>query len=73
MKVEIEKNVPVPKVIGPSTAKYPWATMEVGDSFLSHVSKIACLVSARAQAERKTGRKFITRTTPEGVRVWRVA
>ena len=73
MKVKIEKNVPVPERYSRSSAKYPWNTMEVGDSFLSHVSKIACLVSARAQAERKTGRKFITRTTPEGVRVWRVA
>ena len=73
MKVEIEKNVPITEWYGRSSAKYPWATMEVGDSFLSHVSNIAHLVSARALAERKTGRKFITRTTPEGVRVWRVA
>jgi len=73
MKVEIEKNVPVPEWCGRSKAKYPWATMEVGDSFLSHVSKITCLGTVKAMAERKTGRKFIARTTPEGVRVWRVA
>ena len=73
MKVEIEKNVPVPEWHGRSGAKYPWDTMEVGESFIAQCKNINSLSTARNNAERRYNRKFSCRTTPEGVRVWRVA
>jgi hypothetical protein len=73
---KIENHVPMPKP-GDGKRKYPWAQLELGQSFL-----IPCdtweregvqfsLTSCRRGAE-KTGKKFATRQVDGGVRVWRV-
>lgn len=72
MQIQIEKNVPMNGHAG-RTSKYPWAAMQVGDSFLAHVKYISSLSSAKTQAENRHKMKFSCRTTPEGVRVWRIA
>jgi len=71
---EINKNVPIPPPSrGPgASSKYPFAKMEVGDSFLADVSPSKVSSSARAWAKRKGGR-FVTRIEGDHVRVWRVA
>ena len=69
--MQIEKNVPMPN----ARTDYPYKYMEVGDSVLIDHS-CGNLGAAQAYAHvygRQAGRKFRTRTIPEGLRVWRVA
>jgi hypothetical protein len=69
---KVEKNVPIPpkgRTIGPY--KYPFAYMEVGDSFfVKNGNPKRISVSCRGYTIRKSG-KFCCRTVPGGVRVWR--
>lgn len=76
----IEKNIqPINyrKTIG--RARYPFLKMKTGDSFLVSLegnevsSKIQHRVaSAFLWVHRKTKKRFISRTTKEGIRCWRV-
>jgi hypothetical protein len=76
--VDIEKNVPLPIRVKPS--KYPWAEMQVGDSFLflpqdgestRDTQLRAC--NAASQWGRRHTTRFTVRTLKDGnVRVWRV-
>lgn len=72
----IEKNIPVPPG---NHSKYPFAKMEVGDSFLvkSEGKEPKNLISSIRQASynctKKSGMKFRARIEGENVRVWRVA
>ena len=75
----IEKNVPLPARQNARPARYPFADMEVGDSFLvpgkgstkdqSHISAYAIMVAKRLGG----GRKFATRQVGADLRVWRIA
>lgn len=80
-RVRIDRDIPIPEsrthggrrgASGGATGKYPWAEMEVGDSFLvknvrqQHMGQLASAAGARL------GRKFSTRTVENGVRVWRI-
>ena len=59
---KIEKNVPMPV-----TSKiYPFAEMEIGDSFEFPAEKSS---SVRAQVTKMKPKKFATR----GCRIWRIA
>jgi hypothetical protein len=73
---EIEKNVPlVGKGIG-RNAKYPLASMEIGDSFvvpLKYPEQRNALNSAVSIFAKRHGRKFATRRIDNSVRVWRIA
>lgn len=75
MEIKIEKNVPIPKPNGSGRpAKYPWKSMEVGDSFfVNGGTKTTTLSNSAAYQRALTGRKFAVRTEGEGVRVWRIA
>lgn len=66
----IEENVPIPPRIkhGGRKAKYPIPDMKVGNSIL--VAERTGRPSLAYWTE-KTGAKFITRTTGDGIRVWR--
>jgi hypothetical protein len=70
---KVEKNIPVPpKSRGTGSYKYPFAYMEVGDSFfVKNGNSKRISVSCRGYAIRKGG-KFSCRTLPGGVRVWRI-
>lgn len=74
-EITIDKNVPMPNRWSNSGRKpiYPWLTMEVGDSFLmpDHVKRPMEHVSKASR--RYAPRRFASRTTPEGTRIWRVA
>jgi hypothetical protein len=76
--VAVDRNIPIPSELGRAATpgswqpKYPWANMAIGDSFLVPGAKSGWW-SAYHKAGRRLGRTFIVRTTPEGLRCWRVA
>ena len=79
--IPIDKGVPIPAYVpGPpvgSAPKYPWRTMEVGDSFFVGHMDSQQVSSGAAAAGRKLSRRFVTRRLIEdgiaGIRVWRTA
>jgi hypothetical protein len=73
-KVRIRKNVPVP----PPNKKWRWDEMEIGDCIDAHFNEpgnearfIRQMRVQASRAGRKYGRKFRTRVTPRGLRIWR--
>lgn len=73
--MEIEKGIPLsdPRALAnKGRSKYPWAQMEVGDSFHARVSSNSLRTTA-AHFARKTGWKFVVRKDGEGARAWRIA
>ncbi len=71
--IAIEKNIPIPNTKG-RKAKYPFATMEVGDSFLlEKVPKNTVLNAARSWAIRhKKKHVFTIRFIDGNTRIWRI-
>ena len=74
--IPIDKNIPMPKPprgVG-KKYNYPWKDMQIGDSFLypSHVNYGTARGNVEVEKQR-LGRKFALRTTPEGLRCWRIA
>ena len=64
---KIEKNIPIPNI------KYPFAELEIGDSFyveggrnVTSAVRVAAFTFAK-----KTNTSFVTRTVENGVRIWR--
>lgn len=80
MTYKIEKGLPIPQSpTGIKTHEYPFADMEVGDSFFvedigkrSSVSSAAVSFAGRQAGYGKTFRASIRRDGT-GLRVWRVA
>lgn len=66
--VQIEKGIPIPGRGGSS--KYPWADLQVGDSFLLS-SDNAPSASSLSTGAKKAGIKIKVREVENGVRVWR--
>lgn len=67
--IKIDKGVPlVPKCANGKLSKYPWRTMNVGDSFFCTTKNIQ---SACSYAALRTGFKFESRKENNGFRVWR--
>lgn len=65
----VEKGIPIPE----TRAKYPFKTMEVGESVLiadesvwARASNAAFMVGARG------GKRFKTRKMSDGLRIWRI-
>jgi len=64
--MKVESNIPMP-------SKFPFAGMEVGDSFLVPEGVLRATVTVAAlRYGRKNGMKFTVRKVPEGFRCWRV-
>ena len=72
MTIEVEKGVPLPDSKWRGAAKYPWLTLEVGDSFFVPGIKSASRISGQWWVQKRTGRKFTKRAVDGGVRVWRI-
>ena len=80
MTYTIEKNVPLPSNVG-RHATYPYADMEVGDSFfveaLENVRSVGGSLRGSAYAyakrQKETGKRFSVRQSGDGFRVWRTA
>jgi hypothetical protein len=73
--IKADSRHPMPDGIGVGRpAKYPWATMKVGDSFLfpTNLKSQSCYNIAKYGGLRN-GVKFSVRKTDEGYRCWRIA
>jgi hypothetical protein len=71
--VAIEKGVPIPTGTRAS-ARYPFATMEIGDSILvPGTSKQLARSHALNFKKTNPGWDYKTRTTNEGMRIWRIS
>lgn len=72
----VDKGIPVPAKAAGRPSVYPFATMEIGDSFFvpgdsrKLVNSLARTAHYHAQ---KSGKKFATRMADGGARVWRIA
>jgi hypothetical protein len=65
--IKIESGIPMP-------AKFPFAEMKVGDSFLvpEGMNKSTVAVYANRYAKKTGYAKFTVRKTAEGYRCWRI-
>ena len=70
MTVKVEKGIPVSR---DRYNKYPWRQMSVGDSFLFPQGIKSANTYSSAYGASKDGKKFVTRSTADGYRCWRVA
>jgi len=75
---QIERNIPMPEPSKGVRNKYPWAKLQIDESFLVPCGEyevpelMNSLTSCRAAAQRKTGFRFSLRKIKgQGVRVWR--
>lgn len=75
IKVGVESGIPVPpkpRPGGGASRKYPFPSMEVGDSFFMPKGKPRVIATAACMFARPRGWKFTCRVVDGGVRVWRV-
>lgn len=75
MAYTVDKGIPCPaRPSGPNPNKYPFAQMEVGDSFNCPLSERASVSVLMRRYGAATGTKFTSRkdSTTQTVRVWRV-
>ena len=68
MTIKIDKEIPIP---GPRY-KYPFSEMDVGDSIAISAADANSMRSSAKYHSEKTGKKFISRTDGDKVRLWRV-
>ena len=69
MNYKIEKDVPMPT----PSVMYPFADMEVGDSFLANLAERPKISTYMNRHKKTTGKKFKTRKISDSeCRVWRV-
>lgn len=81
MTFAIEKNIPMAQLASCSRKFYPFAEMEIGDSFFvpasaeyttrQLVSRMGS--STRHAAKKHSPKKWACRKQADGVRVWRIA
>ena len=69
INLEVEKSVPLPE----GKKRYPYASMDVGDSFFVGDGKLQVVCNANYRASKRLGMQFIARKEAQGVRVWRVS
>jgi len=76
---DIERDVPLPERGAKTKAKYPFAKMKIGDSFLvrapgGYCSALSSRVgqAANYRAKAYPGERYTTRRVPGGLRVWRI-
>lgn len=74
-KIGIDKNVPIPTKAD-RTTKYPWADMEIGDSFFVPKANKNTIASTSAAASVKYRHSYktveVVQGRTKGVRVWRI-
>lgn len=75
--IQIDKNIPIPPrpTLPGRPSKYPFAEMEVGDSFATDKPCRGTTISGSINfAAKKLGYKFTSRKQADGtIRVWRIA
>jgi len=68
--LDIDKGVPQPQATGRS--KYPWHTMEVGESFFVPGARSKTWGQYRNANQLYAPKRWEARGEKEGLRVWRV-
>ncbi len=72
--IKVEKNIRIPETSAKGRPSiYPFATMDVGDSFFLDGKAVASISPVAASHGQKYGKKFTCRTVEGGVRVWRIS
>ena len=73
--IKIDKGIPVADLLKRGRVPlYPWADMEVGDSFfVAGVKKATMIWNCGNRSRRHHPQKFICREVEGGVRAWRIA
>ena len=73
--LEIEKGVPIPETLPRpgKPGKYPFRSMEVGDSFVAPIEKKNSIYSSMSRIGKNLGRKYSSERNEYTIRVWRVA
>jgi hypothetical protein len=66
--MQIEKDIPIPRVYS-----YPYAELEVGDSFLVEGKSIHNVCNMNTRASKRLGYTLVARKVEGGIRVWRTA
>lgn len=71
----IQKGIPAPESTRRGRpAKYPFAKMEIGDCYeVEGLDQGKRAAKAAFRYGARHGMKFSTRTTDEGLRIWRIA
>lgn len=70
--IELQKDVPVKPERRGAKPKYPFSTMEIGDSFEVDATRQSVYNSAKAWAVRHDKKaKFTTETSNGKTRIWR--
>lgn len=72
--IKIQKGIPIPATTAGRPGKYPFAEMDIGDSFeLKDVPKNTVLNAARNWASRNNKKaKFTIRHENKTTRIWRI-
>ena len=71
--IEIEKGIPLP-TRGAVRRKYPWAEMEVGDSFAAKFSSAGSAYATAKTGGLRNNMKFTARRIEgDEYRIWRIA
>ena len=72
-EIQIETDIPLPKRRG-YARKFPFDKMEVGNSIpLPDKETYLKATSASQHYGKEHGKKFASRSTPDGFRIWRIA
>ena len=69
---EINKGVPVPPFAVHRNTKYPFRSMEIGDSFFVPDIQHHNMSSVMAYHKKAYGTQFTARQEDNGIRVWRI-
>ncbi len=69
-EIKIDKGIPIPNRTGGRNRKYPVGEMGIGDSFLCE-SKTR--INVAGWHKSMAPKRFVTRKTEEGWRIWRIA
>ena len=70
--IHIEKGVPLPAKRRKPSHRYPFAQMEIGDSFTTSASSVRGAMHAYASRRKELGIHFTVEKQPDGrFRVWR--
>jgi hypothetical protein len=72
MSYAIEKSIPIPDRTAQEPGRYPFAQMEVGDSFVVPRSERHRVDNAAAWYRKRRGHRYTRRTLGDTVRIWRV-
>ena len=78
MNLEVQSGVPIPKRLHrggwvSGTSKYPFAKMNVGDSFQIPKKNIAVTARQWKKAAGKHDWRFVVRQFEGSYRIWRIA